>query len=467
MSDTLWISLIFVISVSFTIVLVLFKPTVSFRIKTKEYLQETYFIGGLIGPVLYLIFGYLPIDRIIPILKGNNSIDSFSILILFFCMVILSIFLDSTGFFQFCAIIAVNKAKGKVSSLFFILYFTVGLLTVFTSNDIIILTFTPFIFYFSKNADINPTPLLFAEFFAANTWSMLFLIGNPTNILLGTTFGITFTDYFKVMALPTIITGFSSLMILYWWFRRDLIVKPISSVSISAENIIKDRFGAIVGVIVLIGTIIAMSLSSTIKIDMWVIALVGALVLIFFIFLRNLFYLIQGIHMKSLKRPLFSDFATIIKRLPWPVIPFVFSLFLSISILDDFRIPYFISQLVQNIAGNSQIVTVMTFGFFSAIMANIVNNIPMSVLFAAILQQFHPSNPILLQMAVYAVIIGSNLGALITPIGALAGIMWMSLLRGRALSLSFQDFVKVGFVHTPVVLFISLSALWLTTIIFI
>lgn len=57
----------------------------------------------------------------------------------------------------------------------------VAILTIFTSNDIVILTFTPFICYFSKNAKINPIPYLVAEF-AATTYSMMLIIGNPTNI---------------------------------------------------------------------------------------------------------------------------------------------------------------------------------------------------------------------------------------------------------------------------------------------
>ena len=46
--------------------------------------------------------------------------------------------------------------------------------------------------------------------------------------------------------------------------------------------------------------------------------------------------------------------------------------------------------------------------------------------------------------ALYASIIGSNLGAFFTPIGALAGIMWMQLLRSHNLKLSFGRFTRYG-----------------------
>ena len=46
--------------------------------------------------------------------------------------------------------------------------------------------------------------------------------------------------------------------------------------------------------------------------------------------------------------------------------------------------------------------------------------------------------------AVYATVVGSNLGACFTPIGALAGIMWSSILREHKLKFGYFDFVRIG-----------------------
>lgn len=90
-----------------------------------------------------------------------------------------------------------KKAGASQKKLFFLLYIVTSVLTVFTSNDVIILTFTPFICYFAKNCEIDPVPYIVTEFVAANTWSMLFIIGNPTNIYLATTYGVGFAEYLK------------------------------------------------------------------------------------------------------------------------------------------------------------------------------------------------------------------------------------------------------------------------------
>ena len=46
--------------------------------------------------------------------------------------------------------------------------------------------------------------------------------------------------------------------------------------------------------------------------------------------------------------------------------------------------------------------------------------------------------------AVYASIIGSNIGAFSTPIGALAGIMFTDLVNEYNIKYNFIDFVKYG-----------------------
>ena len=48
--------------------------------------------------------------------------------------------------------------------------------------------------------------------------------------------------------------------------------------------------------------------------------------------------------------------------------------------------------------------------------------------------------------AVYASIVGSNIGAFLTPMGALAGIMFISLLNDHEVKFSFADFMKYGII---------------------
>lgn len=66
-----------------------------------------------------------------------------------------------------------------------------SLLTVATSNDVVILTLTPIVCHFAKATRTDPTPLLFLEFYAANIWGMVLLIGCVFRICSPTTVSLT------------------------------------------------------------------------------------------------------------------------------------------------------------------------------------------------------------------------------------------------------------------------------------
>ena len=160
---------------------------------------STYWVIALVGASILLIFSLAPIKEVFSQLTADASINPIKILVLFFSMTLISIFLDEFGLFQYLANLAVKNAKGNQYALFFSLYALTAVLTVFTSNDVVILTLTPFICFFCKRTHVNPLPYLIAEFCAANTWSLMFIIGNPTNIFLATSAGYDFIDYIKVM----------------------------------------------------------------------------------------------------------------------------------------------------------------------------------------------------------------------------------------------------------------------------
>lgn len=125
-------------------------------IKIKNIKISLYWIICLIGAIILICFNQVDFNDIKNEFINNSSINPLKILILFFSMTFISIFLDEVGFFKLIAIKILSKVNNKQITLFICLYFLVAILTVFTSNDIIVLTFTPFICYFCKNAGINP-----------------------------------------------------------------------------------------------------------------------------------------------------------------------------------------------------------------------------------------------------------------------------------------------------------------------
>ena len=192
------------------------------RLHPKHPSVRIFWLAPLCGALLLILCGVLLPAGVWAGLTADIAVNPLKILVLFFSMTLMSVFLDEVGFFRYLASAVLVRAGGDQRKLFLLLYAVVSVLTVFTSNDIVVLTFTPFICYFAKNAKIDPLPYLVCEFVAANTWSMTLLIGNPTNIYLAAGAGVTFVDYLKVMALPTVCGGIASLLVLWLLFARRL-----------------------------------------------------------------------------------------------------------------------------------------------------------------------------------------------------------------------------------------------------
>ncbi len=382
---------------------------------------DSYWVIALLGALVLLITGQIAPADAGAALIADTAINPIKILVLFISMTVLSIFLDELGFFSHLANLTLRRAKTSQKKLFLYLYLIVSVLTVFTSNDVIILSFTPFICYFAKNAKISPMPYLAAEFVAANTWSMMLIIGNPTNIYLSTAYGINFLDYTKVMLLPTLAAGTVAFFALYLLYRKKL-SEPI--LGEPEETHIKDKLSLYVGIAHLGVCTVTLAIGSYIGLEMWLVSLVSAL---------SLFLFSLVISLARRQRP--RELIACLKRAPWQLIPFIIGMFVMVITLENKGVTSGIAALL------GQSATVIKYGLLSFLSANVINNIPMSVLFCSIIESVAPAAT---RAAVFSAVIGSNVGAFLTPIGALAGIMWSSILKEHGHKFGYLDFLRIG-----------------------
>ena len=296
-----------------------------------------------------------------------------------------------------------------------------------------VLTFTPFICFFCKNSKINPIPYLVAEFSAANTWSLMLIIGNPTNIYLATSANIGFFDYFKIMALPTFCAGLIEYGVLLLVFFRRL-RKPLTIVE--EEVHIENKVALFVGLGHLLTCLVFLIISSYIHVEMWLISLICATSLLVFTLVMCL-----------ITKKDWNYLTGSLKKLPYPLIPFFLSMFVVVVALNYQGISEKLAELLSHTN------TIWTYGFSSFFVSNLINNIPMSILY---------SNMCNNNMAVYASIVGSNIGAFLTPTGALAGIMFTNLVNEHETKYSFLDFIKYGAVISLPIIGIALLTLTLS-----
>ncbi len=397
---------------------------------------DTYWIVALLGAVILLAARLLPIEELGDRLIAKGNTGPLQILALFISMTFLSVYLDEVGLFGYLAARAARLARANQTVLFVVLYLLVSVLTVFTSNDIIILTFTPFICFFCKNARIDPLPYLVAEFAAANTWSMMLVIGNPTNIYLATTAGLAFGEYFVTMALPTVAAGaveFGLILAIFW---RKL-KQPMDYVP--QPQTISSKPDLWVGVAHLGVCLAALVVADYVHIPMWLVSLAAAGSLV-----------LCSIVIRLITRSGWRLLCRSAARLPWQLIPFVLSMFVIVICWQYQGVSAKLGEWLGDKA------LVWTYGATSFLACNLINNIPMSILFGS-LPVGLPAE--LARQATFATIIGSNLGAFLTPVGALAGIMFTDLTRRYEVNYGFARFVGYGALISVPTLAVALGIL--------
>ncbi len=391
------------------------------RIKIRSKKIDTYWLITLLGAILILLTHISTDGDILKLFIENNSTNPFKIIVLFLSLTFISKFLDSVGLFDYLATRVGRIGNGNQFILFTVFYFLISFLTILTNNDIIIIV-TPIIIYFARACKTKALPYLMMVCFVLNTLSTTFLTTNVSNLYLGSFFDITYFDYLKKLTPVSLILMLVLYVILILVFYKDLKIKIDTNVE---KKPIKNKFLLIVGLTSLALTTILLILSSFINIEMYIITLVFAL----------LDLIIAIIYTFSFKKEK-EYFIKPLKSLPYEFIPFLVSMFIIISSLNETPLLSSVSSLIEST--NNPTLETYIYGISSALAANLVNNVPMSLLYGDILNY----SSIIDLNSVYATILSSNLCALITPCGALSSLMFIRICKENNEKISYLTYFK-------------------------
>ncbi|KKW44106.1 MAG: Arsenite efflux membrane protein ArsB, partial [Parcubacteria group bacterium GW2011_GWA2_56_7] len=268
--------------------------------------------------VTLLLFGVLSPDDLVHGILGNADLQPWKILTIFFTVAYVAVSADQTGIFAFLAHRVIHLSHGDGKRLFLFFFLFAGAMTLVTSNDIVILTLTPIIFYLGRFAKVNVLPFLFAEFFAAHTMSMGLYTGDPTNIIVASTFGFGFLEFSQIMILPAIVATVSSYLLLRFRFRKDI---TGTFRELDRSDLIPSWPDAITSVVLLLGMLATLVASDFLPWEIWTITAFFALVTL----LKDslLAFAIRGRLTRTLR------------NIPWLILPFVACVFTFVQVFVD------------------------------------------------------------------------------------------------------------------------------------
>ncbi len=386
--------------------------------------------AALIGAALTIVLLLKP-DNVLEALGISTPenplplVTTWNVVVILATLMVISSLLDDYGFFEYVATRAVHASRNNGIRLFLYTYLVVSAVSLFAGNDVVILTTTPIILIFCRNARINPKPYMYASFFAANTFSMPLYIGNLTNILIGDSLRLDYFGFTRYMLFPTIVASIVNYSLLKFIFRKQI---PESFSSHDNGRItLKNKSLVALGLVVLLGVIVLGGAANYMKIPLSAVTLGGALIL--FISERRIVHRL--------------------KRVSWNVVLFVIGLFIVVKGLEVSGVADAAGEFLFSHISNNLAVATFSVSLLSAFICNLVNNIPMTAMMLSIIH--HASLTQQINVATgYALVIGSNLGANFTTFGALAGILWLEIARRYGWSTTMTDFLKIGLFVTPI-----------------
>jgi len=148
--------------------------------------------AGLLGAVACVTAGILTPGQAYASIDGDT-------IILLLGMMILAAHLDHAGFFEWGAALALRLARTP-QRLLTTVVFGSGILSAFLLNDSVCLMMTPLVVRLIRRGRLGPTLFLMALATSANIGSVMTLVGNPQNMIVGSMSGIHFRSFFAVLA---------------------------------------------------------------------------------------------------------------------------------------------------------------------------------------------------------------------------------------------------------------------------
>lgn len=394
-----------------------------------------------IGAILSLIFGIVSLQDV-----GTVTSIVWNATLTFVALIIISLVLDELGFFEWAALHMAKIANGSGLKLFFLIIVLGALVSALFANDGAVLIITPIVLAMIRSLEITDRlvvlPFVMASGFIADTASLPFVISNLTNIIVADFFGIGFIEYFVVMIIPNLFSIAASMLVLYLYYRKaipnqfntELIRPPMSAIKNKKMfKIVWYIIGAL---------IIGYILSEVYSIPLSFITSFGAILLI-----------ILGTYFKV------TEIRTIYKHSPWSVIFFSVGMYVIVYGLKNAGLTSVITFIVQSFADQGLFIATVGTGFLAAFLSSIMNNLP-TVMINSIAIGEVASSTIIEKVIVYANVVGTNLGPKITPIGSLATLLWLHVLRKDGISISWGYYFKVGFILTVPTIFITLISLY-------
>ncbi|MBU3895120.1 arsenic transporter [Serratia rubidaea] len=362
----------------------------------------------------------------------------------FIAVIIISLLLDESGFFEWAALHVARWGKGQGRRLFSYIVLLGATVAALFANDGAALILTPIVIAMLLALGFGPAATLafvMAAGFIADTASLPLVVSNLVNIVSADFFQLGFNDYAAVMVPVNIAAIIATLAMLHLFFRKDIPARYDVALLKAPHEAIRDvsTFRAGWGVLLLL--LVGFFVLEPLGVPVSLVAAVSALVLLL-----------------VAKSGRTIAIGKVLRGAPWQIVIFSLGMYLVVYGLRNAGLTDLLSAVLNRLAEQGLWAATLGTGFITAFLSSVMNNMP-TVLIGALSIDGSSAGGVIKEAMIYANVIGSDLGPKITPIGSLATLLWLHVLARKNINITWGYYFRVGIVMTLPVLFVTLAAL--------
>ncbi|WP_083889480.1 SLC13 family permease [Nocardia pneumoniae] len=366
-------------------------------------------LGLLLAGLLCVITGLLPHDDAIANMRRISPL-----LLFLGSVIVLAELTRQAKVFDAIAHRMAILGRGHYPALFILCVLFASATTILLNLDTTAVLITPVMLALAAPARIPPLPLAMTTLWLANTASLLLPVSNLTNLLAADRVTLTATEFAAKMLAPQVVSIAATMVCLWLWYWRrgrresDRYVPPdpIRPANSRERALLFTTAGACLLFIVAIplgGDHIGIAATLA----------AGIAVAGFAVFDRG---------------------ALRLSLIPWRLLVFVVGLFLVVPTLSRFGLADLMHTLIGDDGGASGAYRAAAAG---AVLSNVANNLPAYTAGEAVIPAGN-GNQLL------ALLIGSNIGPIVTPWASLATLLCLEFCRTHDVRVPMARFVLTG-----------------------
>ena len=368
---------------------------------------------AILGAVLLLlgfvaiVTGILPVPNALAI--GERV---WPILLFVVAITVVTELAAEAGLFRLVAEQTARWGRGNAWLLWLLVLTLAVIGTIFLSLDTTAVLLTPVVVILARHAGLSPLPFALTTVWMANTASLLLPVSNLTNLLAEHGLnGVGPVQFAALTAVPALISVVVPAIILFLVFRRDLLVRYRTEPAESGN----DRV-----LLIASAAVVALLIPSLVSgVEVWIPTVGAAIVLGGFFLVRRRRVLRFGL-------------------LPWQLVLLASGLFLVVEAAHSLGL----GLLLATVSGTGHDpVSLLRLAGVATLGANAIDNLPAYLALEPV-----AGDPLRL----VALLIGVNVGSLITPWASLATLLWHERLTALDVQISWGRYAMLGLIAAPI-----------------